>query len=70
LKESKKKWSQAVSIRVFYRDDINISSSALTKKFTAAVMKQSKVIPSITGIPVSALGSNSDVLIACTVHIV
>lgn len=69
LKECKKKWDQVLSLRIFYRDQMNISGELLTNAFATDILKRSKSIPSLTGIPVSALNSRGDSLIACTLHV-
>lgn len=69
LKECKKKWDQVLSLRIFYRHEMNISGDFLISTFVADILKRSKTIPAITSVPVSALNSRGDSLIACTLHI-
>lgn len=70
LKESKKKWSQAISLRLFYSSDVITSNAILSSALVSEILKRSSTAPAITTIPVSALGSKGESLIACVLHIV
>lgn len=70
LKECKKKWGQTVSLRLFYREDVNISSASMSNALVSEISNRSSAIPAFTTIPVSALGCKGESLIACVLHIV
>lgn len=70
LKETKKKWSQTVSLRLFYREDVKISSVSLQNALVSEILHRTSTIPALNAVPVSALGSKSESLIACVLHIV
>jgi hypothetical protein len=69
LKQCKKKWDEVLSLRAFYCDEMDISGEVLTGAFAVEILKRTKYIPTMTGIPVSALGAKGDGLVACTLHV-
>ncbi|KAI8083416.1 hypothetical protein BDF21DRAFT_397679 [Thamnidium elegans] len=70
LKDCKKKWSEVLSLRIFYRSDMNITEKRFAHALCTAILKRSSIIPAITSIPVLALNSRGDSMVACALHIV
>lgn len=69
LKQAKKKWEQVLSIRALYCDNLNMTSSVCSNILSTEILKHSKTIPTITSIPVNALGSLGNQVIVCALHV-
>ncbi|KAI7893059.1 uncharacterized protein EV154DRAFT_503114 [Mucor mucedo] len=69
LKESKKKWEDVLSLRIFYRDDMKLGNASMVNAFSKDILKRSKHVPAMTGIPVTALNSRGESSISCTLHV-
>lgn len=68
LNTYEKKWSQVLSLRALYYDNLDITNETCTHLFAAEIQQRSTThIPTITSIPVNALGDNS--IISCTLHV-
>lgn len=70
LKDCKKKWNQVLSLRVFYRNEMNITNEVLSRVLETEILKRSNIVPAITSIPASALNFSGDSLVACALHVV
>lgn len=66
LREYEKKWNQVLSLRVFHFDKLDLSTTQL---FAQEINQKSNQLPTITSIPASALGSDGNAILACTVHV-
>ncbi|KAL9548051.1 hypothetical protein PS6_006818 [Mucor atramentarius] len=69
LKQAKKKWDQVLSIRALYNENADMTSTICSSLLTAEVLKHSKTVPTITSIPVKAVGSLGNQVVVCALHV-
>lgn len=69
LKQCKKNWNQVLSLRIFYYDGLDIIGQDLMRLISSEILKKSSCIPTMTAIPVCALGPQGNGVIACTLQV-
>lgn len=69
LKQCKKSWNQVLALRIFYYDGLEIIGQDCGRLIASEILKRSTCIPTITAIPVCALGPQGNGVIACSLQV-